>query len=118
MPLDDLDIAMHHHAEESYISACKEFEDACNVKDTLKKVLDDETDFIPQFRAAEAYYVYLIRHFDPRKKYHDEFKQEYKRLVKMCIREMFPVNLEKKLKQIAIDRRIPALRAWVAARKW
>uniref|UniRef100_A0A6C0JYP0 Uncharacterized protein n=1 Tax=viral metagenome TaxID=1070528 RepID=A0A6C0JYP0_9ZZZZ len=44
-------------------------------------------------------------------------KEAYNRTVKLCIKEMFPVNLEKKLKQIAFERRIPALRAWAAGRR-
>uniref|UniRef100_A0A6C0JYG6 Uncharacterized protein n=1 Tax=viral metagenome TaxID=1070528 RepID=A0A6C0JYG6_9ZZZZ len=43
-------------------------------------------------------------------------KYYYNRAVKLRIKEMFPVNLEKKLKQIAFERRLHAIKAWAAAR--
>uniref|UniRef100_A0A6C0K1H1 Uncharacterized protein n=1 Tax=viral metagenome TaxID=1070528 RepID=A0A6C0K1H1_9ZZZZ len=85
---------------EVYIQKTKDFD---NANDALKC-------------ASTAYDAYDCANFVKIRDISDIAKQEYNRAVKLRIKEMFPVNLAKKLKQIAFERRLHAITVWAAAR--
>ena len=84
----------------------------------IQKTKDFDNAYRAMNCAYAAYDAFDFGNFVKTRDISDIAKQAYKNAVKLRIKEMFPVNLEKKLKQIAFERRLPALRAWVAARKW